>query len=53
MAAPMLKVDVGLYKKDDVSHEDFIKWATEVYAPKAVPVMKKHGLVKWTQVSCH
>ncbi|KAH8201436.1 hypothetical protein TruAng_004360 [Truncatella angustata] len=44
----LIKVDIRLYKKDEVPYEDFIKWATEVYPTKAIPLMKKHGLVKWT-----
>ncbi|KAL7628327.1 hypothetical protein AAE478_002527 [Parahypoxylon ruwenzoriense] len=45
----LIKLDICLYKKDDVSFEEFIHWATEVYPVEATPLMKKHGMVKWTQ----
>ncbi|KAI1390157.1 uncharacterized protein F4822DRAFT_225776 [Hypoxylon trugodes] len=45
----LIKFDVCLYKKDDVSYEDFIGWATGPYAEQVIPLMKKHGLVKWVQ----
>ncbi|KAG8159215.1 hypothetical protein KVR01_010876 [Diaporthe batatas] len=50
MASPstLIKFDVCLYKKDDVSYEDFVEWATKVYPVKAKPVIQKHA-VKWTQ----
>ncbi|KAK7754483.1 hypothetical protein SLS62_003503 [Diatrype stigma] len=51
MATPrqdqLIKFDVCLYKKDNISYDEFIKYATEVYPPKAVPLMKKHGIVQW------
>jgi hypothetical protein len=49
----LIKFDVLLYKKDDVSYESFIEWATKVYPPQAAPVMKKHGIIKWVQVCGH
>ncbi|KAI1633303.1 hypothetical protein F4809DRAFT_32529 [Biscogniauxia mediterranea] len=49
----LIKCDVCLYRKDDVSYEDFIEWATKVYLPQAVPFMKKHGVVNWTVIPPH
>ncbi|GAB1313476.1 hypothetical protein MFIFM68171_03686 [Madurella fahalii] len=45
----LLKFDVCIYRKDGIPYEDFVKWATVEYPPKAVPVMKRHGIVRWTQ----
>ncbi|KAI5924940.1 hypothetical protein F4810DRAFT_103316 [Camillea tinctor] len=51
MATPseLIKLDVCLYKKDDVSYEDFIEWITKTYAQEVIPIMKKHGMAKWVQ----
>lgn len=46
----LLKFDICVYKKEDIPFEDFVKWATVEYPPKAVPLMKKYGIVKFTQV---
>jgi hypothetical protein len=46
----LLKFDVCIFKKDDVPFEDFARWVKEEYPPKAVPIMKKHGIVQWAQV---
>ncbi|KAH8893098.1 hypothetical protein GQ53DRAFT_745971 [Thozetella sp. PMI_491] len=48
---PLMKFSVCLYKKDDVSYDDFIKWSTEVYPVKVIPIMKRHGLLKWTETT--
>jgi hypothetical protein len=57
MATPeqpnLVKLDICLYKKDDVDYDDFIKWLTETYPPRAIPLMKKYGLVQWSAVSSH
>lgn len=52
MASPstLIKFDVCLYKKDEVSYEDFVEWATKVYPIKAKPLIQKY-VVKWTQVN--
>lgn len=52
MASPssLIKFDVCMYKKDEVSYEDFVEWATKVYPVKAKPVIEKY-VVKWTQAS--
>lgn len=48
--SPLIKFDVCLYKKDEVSYEDFFEWATKVYPVKAKPLIQKY-VVKWTQAS--
>lgn len=46
-----IKFQVCWYKKDVISYDDFIEWATGVYPIYAKPLMQRHGLVKWTSVS--
>ncbi|XXH03875.1 hypothetical protein Hte_010283 [Hypoxylon texense] len=48
-ASPLTKFDVCIYKSDGISEEEFFNWATKVYPVKASPLIKKHGIVKWTQ----
>lgn len=48
--SPLIKFDVCLYKKDEVSYDDFVEWATKVYPVKAKPLIQKY-VVKWTQAS--
>ena len=48
--SPLIKFDVCLYKKDEISYEDFVEWATKVYPVKAKPLIQKY-VVKWTQAS--
>ncbi|RYP65659.1 hypothetical protein DL771_008211 [Monosporascus sp. 5C6A] len=43
----LIKLDVCMYKKDNISFEDFARYVTEEYPPKAIPIMKKYGVVKW------
>ncbi|KAJ0116111.1 hypothetical protein J7T55_005057 [Diaporthe amygdali] len=42
--SPLIKFDVCLYKKDEVSYEDFVEWATKVYPVKAKPLIQKEPL---------
>ncbi|ROW12643.1 hypothetical protein VMCG_00583 [Cytospora schulzeri] len=49
-AQPLIKFDVCIYKKDDVSQEDFFNWATKEYPVKATALIKRHGVVKWAQI---
>jgi len=53
----LVKLDVCLYKKPDIAFDDFVKWVTKDYPPRAIPIMKKHGIVQWAQVRilplCH
>ncbi|KAK7740929.1 hypothetical protein SLS53_004992 [Cytospora paraplurivora] len=48
-AQPLIKFDVCIYKKDNIPEEEFFNWATKVYPEKATDVIKKYGIVKWTQ----
>ncbi|KAI6084115.1 hypothetical protein F4821DRAFT_271364 [Hypoxylon rubiginosum] len=48
-ASPLIKFDVCIYKSDDISEDEFFNWATKVYSVKAGPLMKRYGIVKWTQ----
>ncbi|KAK4159050.1 hypothetical protein QBC43DRAFT_304971 [Cladorrhinum sp. PSN259] len=47
----LVKLDVCLYKKEDVSHDDFMKWMQEEYNPRAVPIIKAHGVVQYSQTA--
>lgn len=49
----LIKFSVCLYKNPDIPYEDFIRWCTEQYPVRAAPIMKKHGILKWTQVSTY
>lgn len=48
--SPLIKFDVCVYKSANVSEEDFFDWATKQYPVKAAPLLKRYGIVKWTQV---
>lgn len=48
--APLIKFTATHYRKDGVSHEDFIKWFTEQHLPAALPLMKKYGIKKYNLV---
>ncbi|KAL1850405.1 hypothetical protein Daus18300_012939 [Diaporthe australafricana] len=43
--SPLIKFDVCLYKKDVVSYDDFVEWATKVYPVKAKPLIQKYVTV--------
>ncbi|CAI6087648.1 unnamed protein product [Clonostachys chloroleuca] len=51
MASPnqLIKFQICIHKKDDIPQEDFVKWCTQDYPPRAIPLMKKHNMVKWTE----
>lgn len=49
--SPLIKFDVCVYKSANVSEEDFFDWATKQYPVKAAPLLKRYGIVKWTQVN--
>lgn len=53
MASPnqLIKFQICIHKKDGIPQKDFVKWCTEDYPPRAIPLMKKHNMVKWTEVS--
>lgn len=46
----LIKFDVCIYKKEDQPEKEFFHWATKVYPVKAAALIKKHGIVKWSQV---
>ncbi|KAK4225462.1 hypothetical protein QBC38DRAFT_483072 [Podospora fimiseda] len=48
MSTQLIKFNVCLYKKDDISHDDFVKWIKEDWTKKALPVLKEYGIVKFT-----
>lgn len=48
--SPLIKFDVCMYRKDEISYDDFVEWATKVYPVKAKPLIQKYA-VKWTQAS--
>lgn len=48
--SPLIKFDVCVFKNSNVTEEEFFDWATKQYPVKAAPLLKKHGIVKWTQV---
>ncbi|KAK6224034.1 hypothetical protein LQW54_000180 [Pestalotiopsis sp. IQ-011] len=48
-ATSLIKFDVCLYKGSDITQDEFLAWATKEYPIKAAPLMKKYGVVKWTQ----
>lgn len=37
---PLIKFDVCMYKQDGITFEEFAKYVTEIYPPKAIPVSK-------------
>ncbi|KAK4194830.1 hypothetical protein QBC40DRAFT_290017 [Triangularia verruculosa] len=45
----LIKFSVYLYKKEDLPYDEFIEWVTKVYPTKAAPIMKRHGILQWTQ----
>lgn len=47
---PLIKFDVCIYKKERQSEEEFFNWATKLCPVKAAALIKKHGIVKWSQV---
>ncbi|KAJ4425106.1 hypothetical protein N0V82_000161 [Gnomoniopsis sp. IMI 355080] len=44
---PIFKFDVFIYKNDQKSSEEFTKYMTEVYAPKAAPIVKRNGILQY------
>ncbi|CAP60211.1 uncharacterized protein PODANS_1_5240 [Podospora anserina S mat+] len=45
----LIKFSVYLYKKEDIDYDEFLNWVTKEYPSKAAPIMKRHGIVQWTQ----
>ena len=48
---PLMKYSMEHYRKEGVSEEAFMDWFFNVLLPKALPVMKKHNIVKYVVVS--
>ncbi|KAJ5679527.1 hypothetical protein N7462_007771 [Penicillium macrosclerotiorum] len=42
-----IKYTVEHHRKDGVSEEAFMHWFTNQYLPRAVPIMKKHNILKY------
>lgn len=47
----LIKYTVAHYRKEGVSHEDFVKWMTHEHIPTAIPLFKKHNIRKYSLVS--
>lgn len=47
----LIKYTVEHYKKAGVSDADFVKWFKEVQVANGLPLIKKHGIVKYAIVS--
>ncbi|RYO89448.1 hypothetical protein DL766_003338 [Monosporascus sp. MC13-8B] len=48
MAGQPLKYTVTHYRKQQHTHEAFIKWITEDHLPVAMPIFKKHGILGYS-----
>jgi hypothetical protein len=46
-----IKYTAALHRKDGVSEEAFMHWFTNQFLPRAVPIMKKHNILKYAVVS--
>ncbi|GFF75231.1 hypothetical protein IFM53868_01529 [Aspergillus udagawae] len=42
-----IKYTAALHRKDGVSEEAFMHWFTNQFLPRAVPIMKKHNILKY------
>ncbi|GKT64019.1 hypothetical protein ColTof4_04433 [Colletotrichum tofieldiae] len=42
-----IKYAVEHHRKDGVSEEEFMHWFTNRFLPRAVPIMKKHNILKY------
>ncbi|KAI1392919.1 uncharacterized protein F4822DRAFT_426120 [Hypoxylon trugodes] len=43
----IIKYSLEHFRKDGISEEAFLKWFQEYHLPYGVPLMKKHGVVKY------
>lgn len=50
-AGGAIKYTVELHRKDGVSEEAFMHWFTDEFLLAAVPIMKKHNILKYAVVS--
>ncbi|KAK1950799.1 hypothetical protein LY78DRAFT_594799 [Colletotrichum sublineola] len=46
----VIKYSVEHHRRDGVSHEDLMHWFTTQFLPQAVPIMKKHNILKYAVV---
>lgn len=47
---PIYKFDVFIYKNDNISSEEFTNYMTNIYAPKAAPLVKRNGILQYAVV---
>lgn len=47
---PIYKFDVFIYKNDNVSSEEFTNYMTNIYAPKAAPLVMRNGILQYAVV---
>lgn len=47
---PIFKFDVCMYKNDNISTEDFNKYMSETFPPKAAPVIQRNGIFQYAIV---
>ena len=50
-AGQPLKYTITHYRKQERTHEAFIKWLVEEHIPLALPILKKHGTLGYSLVS--
>ncbi|KAI1169812.1 hypothetical protein F4777DRAFT_168681 [Nemania sp. FL0916] len=43
-----LKFTLTHYRKENHTHEDFMKWITEKHLPRAIPIFKRHGVLEYS-----
>jgi len=46
-----VKYTVEHYRKDGVSGEAFTRWFTQQFLPRAIPILKKHNILRHAVVS--
>lgn len=51
MASQPLKYTVTHYRNPDKTVEEFLKYIRESHLPRALPLFKKHGALRYTLVS--
>lgn len=47
---PIYKFDVFIYKNDSISSKEFTNYITNIYAPKAAPLVKRNGILQYAVV---
>jgi hypothetical protein len=46
-----LKLTITHHRKPEHTHEEFMKWIVEKHLPLAIPVLKRHGILRYALVS--